>query len=336
MPAGKAAAWRAFVRPDGYVPLTERLLPGGGPGRVAGILLFAAFPFVHLAAFWALANATGFMSEGLGDLLQRVPGRLLNAYLAVPTILGTAVIARQIPTVRGLAGVSTGPPADWRTWLLPPVVFIVGFGFATIGGYSAEFGPERVAGSPVLFLGLSFIEIFIRIPQATAFWTVVVALGAVADISRLPGTFPEDRSLGLAPAGTLLTSIVLLLAATLIPSFLFGTQSPTDLVSIVLVFVFAMAALLFAVWRVHVLMAAERERVLTAARARYAPVYRSTLEGRPDPDAPTMSTVDALVKGAESIQPWPLDEGMQRILAIVVTGVTTGIIIRLILFALGF
>jgi hypothetical protein len=65
-------------------------------------------------------------------------------------------------------------------------------------------------------------------------------------------------------------------------------------------------------------------------------VYRAVLDGKPDPDAPTMSTVDALVKGAESIQPWPLDEGMLRVVAIVVTGVTTGIIIRLILFALGF
>jgi hypothetical protein len=336
MPAPDSAGWRVFVRPDGYVPLTERLLPADARGRVAGILLFAAFPFVHLVAFWALAGATGFLNEGPNELFQRVPGRLLNAYLAIPTIIGTAVIARQIPRVRGLTGRPPGPDADWRTWLLPPAVFIVGFGVATLGGYSAEFGPEKVAGSPAMFLALSFIEIFIRIPQATAFWTVVVALTAIAAIDRLPGTFPEDRSLGLTPVGTLLTSIVVLLAAAFIPSFLFGTESPTDLVSIVLVFVLAMAALLFAVWRVHLLMGAERERIVAAARGRYAPVYRSTLEGKPDPKAPSMSTVDALVKGAESIQPWPLDEGMLRVLAIVLTGVTTGIIIRLILFALGF
>jgi len=324
-----------MVRPDGYVPLTERLLPGAGPGRVAGILLFAAFPFVHLVAFWALSAATGLTSDW-ADLMQRLPGRLLNAYLAIATILGTAVIARQIPAVRGLTGRPGGPAADWRTWLLPPVVFIVGFSVATLAGYSAEFGAERVAGSPGMFLALSIIEVFIRIPQATAFWTVVVALIAIADIDRLPGTFPEDRSLGLTPVGTILTSIVVLLAAAFIPSFLFGAQTPTDLVSIALVFVVALGALLFAVWRIHLLMDAERERILETARSRYAAIYRSTLEGTPARGAPTMSTVDALVKGAESIQPWSLDEGMQRVLAIVMTGVTTGIIIRLILFALGF
>ena len=44
---------------------------------------------------------------------------------------------------------------------------------------------------------------------------------------------------------------------------------------------------------------------------------------------------EAILRGAESIHEWPFDDQMQRVAAIVMTGVVTGIVVRFLGFALG-
>jgi hypothetical protein len=333
--------WRVLVRPDGYIPATERILPPGGSLRVVGIGLFVALPFIHLLAVWLLERATGVTSAGAEVLIDLLPGRFLNAYLTVLTLWGAAHVAARLREVRELTPEDVGPPADWRTWLLVPLLFMVVF---TIG-YEAErvsalpVSGRSVIPASVVSIGLSLL---IRLPQASAFWTVVVALLAIARMHRLPGTFPEDRTLGLRPVGALVTTTLLLYAAAFSPTFIVGVDRLTDLVLTGFVFVLGIGAIVLAVSRLHAGMVEERTRQVAEARARYARAYRAVAHagaaGKTSAEAQAveLQAAGALLQGAESIYAWPFDEGMQRIAGIVLTGVVTGVVIRLIFLALGY
>lgn len=341
-PRGADGPFGPFVRPDGYEPLTERLLPASGPGRWLGIALFAVLPFVHLVTVWGLSNATGLTADGPDALASGVGTRLLNLYLTLLTLFGAREVARQLVDVRALSPDDRGPVGDGRTWLLPPLLIVLAFAVANEVGHVGTYGIDAALGHPAPFVASFLLACLIRIPQATAFWTVVVALLAIARLGHrpLPGSFPEDRSLGLGPVGSALTAILVLYAIAFVPSFLFGGARLNDLLSIVVLFVLGLGVMVLAVWRLHVRMAAARRREIDAARARFAGAYRSAEDALANAtDVPTagaeLSIAQALLLGAESIYEWPFDERMQRIAAIVVTGVVTGIVIRFIMLALG-
>lgn len=331
--------WRVFVRPDGYVPLSERVLPDRGLGRWIVVVLFACTPFVHLLAVWATERATGLTASGLDALAGFLPARLLNSYLILLTIWAADHITKRLREVRALVPEDVGPPADWRTWLLPPVVFIATFSIP-FELTRLEALPDLVAGRTATTVVSVLLQIPIRLTQASAFWTVVVAVVAVGRMHRLPGTFPEDRTLGLRPVGRLLTTTLLLYAAAFVPSFLFGVERLSDIILTSFIFVLGLAVMVLAVSRLHGAMAMEREAQVATARARFAQAYRA-LEANTSPKTLETHTLQlqaaaAILQGAESIFAWPFDEGMQRIAGIVLTGVMTGVVIRLIFLALGY
>jgi hypothetical protein len=331
--------WRAFVRPDGYVPLSERLLPRGGRARWIAVALVATMPFVHLVAVWATERATGLTTTGPDALQGFVLGRFLNSYLIVLTIWAAGHIAARLREVRALAPEDVGPRADWRTWLLPPVVFIAMFS-VPFELTRLELLPNIAGGRAATTVVSVLLQIPIRLTQASAFWTVVVAVLAVGRMHRLPATFPEDRTLGLRPVGRLLTTTLLLYAAAFIPSFLFGVERLSDVILTSSIFILGLAVMVLAVSRLHRAMVEERDAQVASARARFARAYRA-VQGDAEPKAIELHALElqaatAILQGAESIFAWPFDEGMQRIGGIVLTGVITGVVIRLIFLALGY
>jgi len=338
MSHGGNRGWRAFVRPDGYVPLTERVLPEAGLARWIVVALFALTPFAHLLATWAIERATGLTTAGIDLLVAFVPARLLNSYLILLTIWAAAHIAARLREVRALVPEDAGPRADWRTWLLPPLVFITMFSIP-FELTRLETLPDLAAGRTVTTIVSIALQVPIRLTQASAFWTVVVAVAAVARMHRLPGTFPEDRTLGLRPVGTLLTTTLLLYAAAFVPSFLFGVERLSDLILTSFIFVLGLAVMVLAVSRLHASMVDERAAQVARARDRFARAYRAVAAGPPakalEAQAVELQAASAILLGAESIYEWPFDERMQRIAAIVLTGVITGLVVRLILLGLG-
>jgi hypothetical protein len=333
------SGWRAFVRPDGYVPLSERLLPERGVARWVVVALFALTPFAHLLGTWATERATGLTTTGLETLVGYLPARLLNSYLILLTIWAAAHIAARLREVRALVPEDLGPPADWRTWLLPPLVFITMFSIP-FELTRLESLPDLAAARTLTTIVSVALQLPIRLTQASAFWTVVVAVVAVGRMHRLPGTFPEDRTLGLRPVGTLLTVTLLLYAAAFVPSFLFGVERLSDLILTSFIFVLGLAVMVLAVSRLHAAMADERTAQVARARERFARAYRAVAAGPPakalEAQAVELQAASAILQGAESIYQWPFDEGMQRIAGIVLTGVITGVVIRLIFLALGY
>jgi hypothetical protein len=105
------------------------------------------------------------------------------------------------------------------------------------------------------------------------------------------------------------------------------------------IFLLGLGVMVLAVSRLHRAMVEERNAQVAQARERFAGAYRA-VEARRRPKALEAQAVElqaasAILQGAESIFEWPFDERMQRIAAIVVTGVITGLVVRLILLGLG-
>ena len=91
--------------------------------------------------------------------------------------------------------------------------------------------------------------------------------------------------------------------------------------------------------RLHRQMADAKAGYIAQMRALYAEAYGplrakptvKTLEAR----ASLLSTAHALAERAERIQEWPVDERMTALVAIIVTGVVTSLIVRVLLVAAG-
>jgi hypothetical protein len=65
------------------------------------------------------------------------------------------------------------------------------------------------------------------------------------------------------------------------------------------------------------------------------PTRIARLPALPTARAPRLLEAEAILRGAESIFAWPFDEGMQRIVAVVATGVVTALAVRLVFFPFG-
>jgi len=160
----------------------------------------------------------------------------------------------------------------------------------------------------------------------------------VAELGRhpVPGTFPEDRSLGLRRVGTLLTTILLFYTAILIPAFIFATSRFVDFVTVVGIASLGLGAMLVAVWQTHRRMTAHRAHEVDVATARYADAYRRAVANA-DPDAGSaLQTAALLLEGAKSIHEWPFDDRTERVAGLLLTSVLAGLVVRLVLIGLGF
>lgn len=329
-------ALQRFASAAGYVPITERVLAGTrlGPWLVG---IVATLPFVHLVGYWALLRSTGLTADGPESLASGVPMRLLNVYLIVLTFWAAGRISRQLRAVRVTLATSDDRPGTWTTWLLPPLLLDLVLGTANELGHLSAFRPEAAAAAPGPFAFSFAVGFLIRIPTLTAFWTAVIALLEVARLGRdgRLATFPEDRSLGFQGVGELVFELFGLLGAGFLPVLLLSGGFG-DLALNGALLGGSMAVMVLAIWRLHHRMTAARDDAITEARARYAQAYRGAAQAPTDSTAGTaLSTAEALLRGAESIHEWPFDERTQRLVAIVLTGVVTSLIVRLILYAFG-
>lgn len=326
----------AIATPHGYVPLTERLVGWLGSRRWT-VAIFASLPFVHLLGFWLLAQANGLDVGGPETVVAAIPVRLMNLYLVLLTFWGAARVARQLSTVEAALDHPDHPAATWRTWLGPPLALALVFAVLNEVQHAIELGAETVAARPLPFVVSGVLAVLIRIPTMTAFWTAVVALIATARLGhegRL-GTFPEDRSLGLRPIGEMVFQVFLLLAAAFLPIFAVSAR-PVDFVASAALLVGGELAILVATWELHRRMVEVRTEALATARRAYAKAYRAAMDAPADQAlGSTLGAAEALVRGAESIHEWPFDERTQRLVALVATGVLTGLIVRMILYAFG-
>jgi len=266
------------------------------------------------------------------------PGSILNVYALLIVLVGVRPISQRLAQVAALGNEQTARVARLNGSTVGPLVLLSVLMVLGETSTIVEFGMSAIVGAPLPFVVEFVFALLIRLPQAVALWTSVIALATVAELGRhpVPGEFPEDRSLGLRKVGTMLTTVLTLYVAILIPAFIFATSRVADLVTVVLIAMLGLAAMLVAVWQVHRRMVAERAREVAVATARYAAAYRkAAIDAGPEAGA-ELQTAQLMLDGAKSIHEWPFDDRTERVAGLLLTSVVAGVIVRLVLIGLGF
>ena len=319
------------------VPVTERVLPHGRL-RWLVIAAWSAVPLARLGIFASLIAGAGLIAAPMDFVEIHFAGALLNTYVLLIVLLGIRPVTKRLVQVAALGNERTERVARLNGSTLGPLLLLLVL--LVLGEISTliEFGGQAVAGAPVPFIVEFVFALLIRLPQAVALWTSVVALATIAELGRqpVPGSFPEDRSLGLRKVGTLLTTILLFYVSVLLPAFIFATARVADFLTVVTITLLGLAAMLVAVWQIHRRMVAERAHEVEAATRRYASAYRRAASDSQATAGSELQTAQLLLDGAKSIHEWPFDDRTERVAGLLLTSVLAGVVVRLILIGLGF
>jgi hypothetical protein len=300
--------------------------------------VWIAVPLVRLAIFAPLLAAAGVVGAPLPVFEKHIAGALVNSYVLLIALVGLRPVSDRIAQVAALGNEQTARVARFNGSVLGPGLFFLVLAVASEASVMTEYGVQAIGRAPLAFGVELVMAVLIRFPQAVALWTGVVALATVAELGRhpVPGTFPEDRSLGLRKVGTLFTTILLLYVVVLVPAFIFGTSRLVDFLTAVGITVIALASMVVAVWQIHRRMVAERAREVEVATTRYAAAYRrAAADSGPDAGA-ALQTSQTMLDGAKSIHEWPFDDRTERLAGLLLTSVLAGVIVRLVLIGLGF
>jgi hypothetical protein len=317
--------------------LVERVLDGLGPPRWVWRLAWGVLPFVTLAI------TAGFERSipGTGATAQLIAWILPAAALGYVVVLFLWGCDRLLSAIRGLdttlrslegSTLSAGRWSPTRARL--PVVAALLLAMLD--------GAERLGGEGIAGAVLAGVPDFLaHLPVTTFAWAYFWYLLALDRLGRerlMLDVFPEDRSLGLAPLGAVAFLGFGVVIGGIVPLLI---ANATDLQGALLSaggLGVAVAALFLSMWRLHQQMAAAKKRYVDEARALYAQAYGPirhvhTVDALRD-NASTLSAAQALEQRAQSIYEWPLDERTSGRLAVIVTGVVTGVIVRLLTLGL--
>jgi hypothetical protein len=297
-------------------------------------------PLLAFVVFVTTIRASGgLVSERDATQLLLTQGVL--AYVCLILLVGAGALARRAEAVRRdvdeLVGDNLSAPLFGRvSSIVGPLVLTAGTVLVvTVGGIDKYGLLPRLTGLLILAAYL--------LPIATFVWVSVVIL---VDLDRLGrhrlalDAFPQDRTLGLEELGGLASGALGLLFAAVVPVMLVAADEPvTFIISLVIVAV-TLVAFVLSMWRLHLQMAAAKNRHVDAARRMYADAY-APVRAKPNLDtleaqSNVLRVAQALDDRADGLPTWPIDEGTMRFLIVVITGVITGLVVRGLFAAIGF
>jgi hypothetical protein len=188
-------------------------------------------------------------------------------------------------------------------------------------------------------LPLVFIN---AVPSMTFVWTYVVLLTGFRRLGRARLSlrpFPEDRSLGLSPVGSLALNGFWLVLVAAVPLIIVGSADLPTVVLSLGVIAASVALFFLSMYRIHRQMVDTKRGYVGIARELYreafAPVRAKPALKSLQDQAPVLSVAQALVERAEKILEWPIDERATAWVVVVITGVVTSLIVRLVLALAG-
>jgi hypothetical protein len=314
------------------IPITERALRRLPGPRWVLIALWAAAvlatPFVVVGAKRVVGPGAEF--DGFGELASQA----VLSYVVALLLYGVARLVDHAtalgPDVERLT-VGGAQPETMRRWdaagplLLSAVVVLV----AADRSWSTNGALPTVVVLPLLALAV--------VPVMTFVWTYIWLLIGLDRLgrSRLAlQPFPQDRSLGLGPVGSLAFSGFAFLVAAAVPTLLATTGNPTTFVIALVILGVNIPIFFRSMWRLHRQMSGAKARYVREARALYADAYaplrteasQSVLRTQ----APVLDAARALEERAERIQVWPIADGLIAIIGFIVAGVASGVVVRFI------
>jgi hypothetical protein len=319
-------------------PLTQRILEHLGPPFWAWVALWAATSLVRPVVLVVSLGVSGRQLQA-SDIAIVLPAQAALAYVIVVTLLGVRLIvdrARHLaPGLAALAPEAGRAPLASFGSTRGPLALLAILAAGTIVTEVQRWGWfATVVDLPLMLLDV--------LPIATFVWTYLVLLFGLNELGRVRlelGTFPADRSLGLRPVGNLaLTGFWLVLAAG-VPLMLAASASESTFALSLVVILASVALLFLSMFRLHLQMATAKAEYVRQARElyrqAYEPVGRDPSIAALESQGQVLSVAHELVERAEHILEWPIDERATAWIAVVVTGVVTSLIVRLVLAAAG-
>jgi len=322
-------------------PLTERVLRRLPGPRAVWIILWALLALVRLATLLLVLSLTGD-ARTPADLASGFvrEGQVTFAYVVLVALWGTPHLVRRItalaPAIDRLmpSGADAWPFERLTSVRGPVALAAVSVALAT-PSTAAEYGPAvALADIPLLFV--------VVLPIVTFVWTYGATL---VGLDRLGGSrlaldlFPQDRSLGLGPIGAAAIYGFWLVIVAAVPSLVLGTSDVTTFALCIGVVLVAVCLFVLSMLRLHGQMRAAKARYVASTHAlvaeAYGPVRTATDLATLEANAAALNAAQSLADRADRILEWPIDERMIASMTVVVTGVVTSLIVRVVLDTLG-
>lgn len=306
------------------------------------MLWTVAWSAVALISPFAFATGVGIAGRPLevGALMNLLLTQAAIAYACFVLLVGTGMLARRAGALAlELAALETDDAhidlfrrADGRAG--PILLAVIVAAIVSAGGAMTYGVLGPLASLPFLFVYL--------VPILTFVWVYVTILLDLNRFGRHPlmlRGFPEDPTLGLRGIGMLTSAGLGFLLIAAAPVLIAAGDEPVTLAIGLAIVGLTLAAFVASMWPLHRQMAAAKDRYVTATRRLYADAYaplavdasQTTLEAR----SGALGAARSLDERAQSLQTWPIDEGTQRFVAVIVTGVVTSLVVRAVLATLG-
>jgi hypothetical protein len=323
------------------LPLTERVLRRLPGPRVAWMVAWALVAPFRLVALLAVLTMTGDArspAEIANAFLRE--GQATFGYVVLVALWGTPRLVRRVtalaPAIDRLvpAGPDAWPFARLTSERGPVALAALSVALATPSTI-AEFGPAvGLVDIPLLFV--------VTLPIMTFLWTygaILVGLDRLGQSRLALDLFPQDRSLGLSPVGGAAIAGFWLVIVAAAPLLILGTSDLTTLAMSVGIVLIAVCLFVLSMVRLHGQMRTAKTHYLAMTRTlvaeAYAPVRTSADLSTLQTNSAALNAAQSLAERAERILEWPIDERMIASMTVVVTGVVTSLIVRVVLDALG-
>ena len=335
--AGRDAEIEA-IRPSMTAPLTERLLDGlPGPRWVwiGAWVLLAPLRILALVGVLELtdqASASSALTTALGQWALGYV--VLIALWACPALWDRVDALR--PTLRRIA--PTTPPSRWFDRMLSargPLVLTALAVAVSVPSTFVEFG-AAVAVMDIALLGLLLLPVMALVWE---YAMLLIGLDRLGRAELVLDRFPEDRALGLGPVGGAAMAGFWPLLIAGVPFLLLAGGDLTTFVTSMVVLAATVALFVLSMVRLHGQMRAAKAGYVAMTRGlvaeAYGPVRERTDLATLETHASALGAAQALADRADKLLEWPIDERMVTSITVVVTGVVTSLVVRVLVELAG-
>lgn len=321
------------------LPLPERVLVALPGPKAVWIGLWGLLAVVRLGFHVLVLVATDSWSLDR-DYVNSALRQATLGYIVIAVLWFGPILIRRIealePQLDALA--SRRPESGWFPRLTSAAGPMALAAFAVIASVPSNYSGwgllNAALDAPLLFVVLLPIMSFVW-----AYATLLIGLDRLGRAELRLETFPEDRTLGLGPVGSVAMAGFWLLIASAAPLLVVAGSDLTTVVIAITVVAVTIGLFVLSMLRLHGQMQAAKARYVAQARAlvaeAYAPLRASTDLATLRDSSSSLSAAQGLAERAEKLLEWPIDERMVTWMTVVVTGVVTSLVVRLVLEALG-
>jgi hypothetical protein len=325
---------------SGRLPLTERVLDWLGEPEWAWIALWTCVAFIRPVVLFVALTGVGRQLSA-DQWIRVLVTQSSFAWATLVGLFGVRYLSRGATALA--ADLATLAPGQSLAALFPGMASTLGpLALAVAIVVVPSFLTSWQVWAPVAALSDLPLLLVNSIPSMTFVWTYLVLLAGLDRLGRARlslDPFPQDRSLGLGPVGALGLNGFWLVLLAAIPLIIVGSADLPTVVLSLGVIAASVALFFLSMYRIHRQMVDAKQRYVALARAIYNEAYEpirakpslKSLETR----ASVFGAAQALVERAEKILEWPVDERATTWVVVVITGVTTGLIVRLVLTLAG-